>query len=498
MPYIAPDRYADTSAYDLLEAASEGFIGFDQRLIHALVDQPERTFPDIVRFVETGGIGAELIQNFVDIFHYLNRPEAAPFYIVAIRISLGDVTDDLTEAVIALGQPMLEPLLALYKEVEEEQGDQIAFMLAGLGVRDQRIFDILRERLEYEAGDGALSLSLYGDPAAIPHIEQILLEVPESDPHLRHELQSAIRQIEAAPSKPPVAEEPFDIFSLYPEEAGPDFQELSAEDRLGLLSGPPPEIRAGAAASFPNEDLSPKTRDRLFEVARSDPDANVRGRAWEALASQEGEPEIQRAMLEAARNAPLAERTGAVVALASAGELDPQTIPLIEALYKEPSARAKTIEAMWKSLDVRFRKFMTEHLDDPDPLVRHHAIYGIGYLGIGSAAPSLVSIFQDEDFRHDALLAYALAVPAEIGRGRMKPLFRRIETLAGGLSISETALVEQALDQRLMLRGLDPVFEARDEPEPEPQPQPQSSKKVGRNDPCPCGSGKKYKKCHGQ
>jgi uncharacterized protein YecA (UPF0149 family) len=22
--------------------------------------------------------------------------------------------------------------------------------------------------------------------------------------------------------------------------------------------------------------------------------------------------------------------------------------------------------------------------------------------------------------------------------------------------------------------------------------------KVGRNDPCPCGSGKKYKKCHGK
>ena len=24
------------------------------------------------------------------------------------------------------------------------------------------------------------------------------------------------------------------------------------------------------------------------------------------------------------------------------------------------------------------------------------------------------------------------------------------------------------------------------------------SKKVGRNDPCPCGSGKKYKNCHGR
>ena len=26
----------------------------------------------------------------------------------------------------------------------------------------------------------------------------------------------------------------------------------------------------------------------------------------------------------------------------------------------------------------------------------------------------------------------------------------------------------------------------------------QSGPKVGRNDPCPCGSGKKYKQCHGQ
>ncbi|MDR4501854.1 MAG: SEC-C domain-containing protein [Nitrospirales bacterium] len=25
-----------------------------------------------------------------------------------------------------------------------------------------------------------------------------------------------------------------------------------------------------------------------------------------------------------------------------------------------------------------------------------------------------------------------------------------------------------------------------------------TQEKVGRNDPCPCGSGKKYKKCHGQ
>ncbi|HKC51992.1 MAG TPA: SEC-C metal-binding domain-containing protein [Myxococcota bacterium] len=30
-----------------------------------------------------------------------------------------------------------------------------------------------------------------------------------------------------------------------------------------------------------------------------------------------------------------------------------------------------------------------------------------------------------------------------------------------------------------------------------PAPYVRESPKVGRNDPCPCGSGKKFKKCHG-
>jgi len=29
-------------------------------------------------------------------------------------------------------------------------------------------------------------------------------------------------------------------------------------------------------------------------------------------------------------------------------------------------------------------------------------------------------------------------------------------------------------------------------------PQVREGRKVGRNEPCPCGSGKKYKHCHGQ
>ncbi len=42
------------------------------------------------------------------------------------------------------------------------------------------------------------------------------------------------------------------------------------------------------------------------------------------------------------------------------------------------------------------------------------------------------------------------------------------------------------------------VSEAADAPAPAaPQPMTRAQPKVGRNDPCPCGSGKKYKQCHG-
>jgi preprotein translocase subunit SecA len=33
---------------------------------------------------------------------------------------------------------------------------------------------------------------------------------------------------------------------------------------------------------------------------------------------------------------------------------------------------------------------------------------------------------------------------------------------------------------------------------PQVQPFMRSTQKVGRNDPCPCGSGKKFKQCHGK
>ena len=43
-----------------------------------------------------------------------------------------------------------------------------------------------------------------------------------------------------------------------------------------------------------------------------------------------------------------------------------------------------------------------------------------------------------------------------------------------------------------------PVIASHGEGEIQKKPVTRSKEKVGRNDPCPCGSGKKYKKCCGQ
>jgi preprotein translocase subunit SecA len=39
---------------------------------------------------------------------------------------------------------------------------------------------------------------------------------------------------------------------------------------------------------------------------------------------------------------------------------------------------------------------------------------------------------------------------------------------------------------------------ASDESAENAEPYVRNAPKVGRNDPCPCGSGKKYKQCHGK
>jgi uncharacterized protein YecA (UPF0149 family) len=69
----------------------------------------------------------------------------------------------------------------------------------------------------------------------------------------------------------------------------------------------------------------------------------------------------------------------------------------------------------------------------------------------------------------------------------------------GPEALSERRLMElfrQQIDEMAaaVAEPPEPLGQAPDEP---PIPIVERSSKPGRNDPCPCGSGKKYKKCHG-
>jgi hypothetical protein len=522
------NEYAAESTYGLLQSAARGLIGIDQRFIHALVDEPSKTLPDLLRFAgeERAGDAVILQPDLVAMFRYLKTPEALPCYIRWLRDSAEEeeLDDDLIEAVVEQGAAALEPLLQLYHELGEEGGDDVAFALAHLGIRDQRIFDLLLERLEYDALEGAMCLAVYGDPAALPALERMLRSVPETESGVRAELASAIDDLQKHTvdhSHPD-----FDLFGRYPEEAGPDFDALGETDRLELLASDSPATRADAARSFVQEPLSPEARARLLQVAREDPEPEVRGVAWEALAGDE-DPGLRAVVKKVALDpsVPVAERGGALIALAGDAADTPVIHAAIESLYAEPGGRAKALEAMWRSFDRTFSRYFPPHLEDPDRDILVQAIIGAGYLGVGSQAERLARYFDHEDLRHDALFAYALCVPAEISRGRIRGLFRKIDRLGGGLSLGESELVQTALDQRLMLNGMDPVFFEQEEDEghvhgpdcghdhsvedwgeseapsllvgASPAAPAATSGKVGRNDPCPCGSGKKYKKCCG-
>ena len=256
-------------------------------------------------------------------------------------------------------------------------------------------------------------------------------------------------------------------------------------------------LRADVALSYQGTDLSDAARARLIQLAKTDPDAAVRGACWEALGEIGDEPELRQAMLKilADPKAAIEERSGAAIGLAEQSD-NAAVYQAILNLYQDPRGRAKALKAMARSFDKRFAAYPPKHLDDPDPEIKTQAIWGIGYLDLASEAPRLVELFDDEEFRTDALFAYALAIPGETSSGRVRALMTKVEQAAGGFREDEEDLVRIALDQRLMLHGKSPVF-FPDEEEEEEAETVIAAPKPGRNDLCSCGSGKKYKKCHG-
>lgn len=499
------------SVVELLRAAASGHLGVDRRLIQSILDQPDAP-AEVLAFSREPREGHRLDLDplIIDLFRYWKSDAALDFYIDAVRRQPEEIGDDLIQAFLPFGEKAAEPLLKLYEELGEEQGGDVAFLLAGLRVRDPRVLELLLDRLEYDAGDGAFLLGLYGDQAARPALEKMLSKIPKDEAELRLEIERSIELLDSP--EPKYEPEPFDILKEYPKTELPAFDLLPDSERVEMLGSDDALIRAGAAHSFFNEDLEPRTRDKLLALATSDPDLKVRVQAWESLSGAAEQAPIQNALIATLtdESKPVEERGAAAVGLYPFADKE-EARRGIEALYELGGhARAKALETMWRSLWEPYAKYFARHLDETEEIsILRQALRGAGYFRLTKQAEKIASYFDREGdlatLRDDALFAYALAMPGETTRGRIRGMLRKIDSLAD-LDQTETDLVMFALDERLRLNGLAPVF-AEEEVEEGDRSQESGvgmdeapaaqQQKVGRNDPCPCGSGKKFKKCCG-
>jgi hypothetical protein len=479
----------------LLRAAGDGRIGIDQRFLRAILARFEEFLPELVRAgLEEREAPVLLEDDLVALFRFRPRAEALPFLIEVIRRYPLDIQDGLLVAFCQLGTEAISPLLALYEELGPEKGSELAFLLSAMQVRDPRVLHLLLGRFRGDPDGGAFLLGVYGDPAALPELQQALDADTAEFSSSAFELRYAIRRLNEP--EPATILEPYDIWSDYPEAEGPRFDLLPAAERLPFLECPWAEYRRDAVASFDHDEREDEAvRQRIFDLALKDPEPAVRGKAWEALREFTEKNGIGAAMLGRLRDgeAPIVERCGALLGLAFTDE--PEVQRHILEFYERPEARAAALEAMWRTADPGFAPFFSRHLDDPDVELQRQAITGVGFLRLHAEAGRLEKFFDHEDLRTEALYAYALAVPGKVTALHARQVFAKIEDLAGGLSPEEENLVESALDHLLELYGRKPVFSGDEALDDTPPLVPDA--KVGRNDPCPCGSGKKFKKCCG-
>lgn len=130
--------------------------------------------------------------------------------------------------------------------------------------------------------------------------------------------------------------------------------------------------------------------------------------------------------------------------------------------YLERVIYLQSIDSLWK-----------EHL-----LAMEHLKEGIGLRGYGQRNPL-------QEYKKEGYEMF-MDLVRQIKEDTISKLFRL--QIARAQEIKE---LETPREQPLVLSH-------GEEMEERAQPIKREGKKIGRNDPCPCGSGKKYKKCHGR
>jgi hypothetical protein len=501
---ILPDQFHQTAPEVLLREAAFGRIGVDNRLLRVLLDSPDATLQAIDQLSRNQDPEwvADLSELYFDLHRALLSPHAVPFLMDRLQENVEEIPDELVEAFAEFGPLALDAVLDFYSSLPEESAADVAFLLAAMGVHDERVRTILRQTLARDPYEAGLSIGLLGDPALLPDVEAALATLPAAAKQEREALQDCLELLN---SDAPRQVEPFDLFALYPDTGAPLFEAMAPLEVLPFLTCESAEYRAAAARSFSDdEEVDDAIVAALLERARTDESPEVRAEALRALGPCAGDPAIRSELLAVAldQQAPHEVRAGALIALAPPAS-DEALQPLLMAFYEHEVTRPAALEAMWRSFDARYRKYFAANLRHEDDDIARQAIQGVGLIPLPDLCLELVPMFDHPVLREEVLVSYALTLKAGITPKSVSRLFDRIEEKAGGMTEEESEAVAFALDRRLEMEGYRPFFFPPDEDDEHdhgdaPVPvEPVRTDKVGRNDPCPCGSGKKFKKCCG-
>ena len=176
----------------------------------------------------------------------------------------------------------------------------------------------------------------------------------------------------------------------------------------------------------------------------------------------------------------------------------------------EDALRDRIIEEANKAYDEKVEMYSREVMNDVEKAVTlqvldsnwkdhlasmDHLRQGIGLRGYAQKNPK-------QEYKREAF---------EMFTEMLERIKREVATILARVQLreeNELAALEAQMQQQQDMEFNHPELDAQPRPMPEnvgeaPQPEPatpfvRKERKVGRNEPCPCGSGKKYKQCHGK
>ncbi|HEX7500853.1 MAG TPA: preprotein translocase subunit SecA [Polyangia bacterium] len=167
---------------------------------------------------------------------------------------------------------------------------------------------------------------------------------------------------------------------------------------------------------------------------------------------------------------------------------------LADAMWQELD---KVIEAREQELSLPFflyfsRHFMLEEIDQRwiEHLRNMEALReGIHLRGYGQKDPK-------QEYKKEGFAIFGVMM-ANISRNVCEKLFHIQVRREESESTAQNLAAAKQKPRKVIESGGGTASSDKGQAPEEPKPVRRAEPKVGRNDPCPCGSGKKYKKCHG-